>query len=222
MELYLNPDLGKITLEVDEATTARAVVIIAHGSGAGMHHPFLSQISRLFSQKGFHAARFNFPYMEEGKKFPGAPKPNIDTWGLVVQHLTERYPELPVFLSGKSYGGRMASHLLALEQPGSVRGVFYLGFPLHAPGRDSMDRAAHLSKVSLPQLFLQGTNDKLANIDLMRKVLADLPNGTLFEIEGADHSFGVPKSSGKTRQEVMGELIRESAGWMDKILQVKT
>ena len=219
MELFLNDSLGTITLEVDEAAESRAIVIIAHGAGAGMHHPFMTSISRLFTAQGFHVARFNFPYMENGKKFPGAPKPNIETWGLVIDHLSTTYPSLPVIVSGKSYGGRMASHLLADGAPARVKGVFYLGFPLHAPGKDAKTRAAHLDRIQVPQLFLQGVNDQLANIVLMREVLSSLPAARMLEVEFADHSFKVPKASGRTGQEVMQQLVEETTKWIDTVLK---
>ncbi len=219
MELFLNDSLGQITLEVEEADNARAVIIIAHGAGAGMHHPFMTSISGLFVARGFHVARFNFPYMESGKKFPGAPKPNIETWGLVIDYLCVTYPDLPIIISGKSYGGRMASHLLADQSPAAVKGIFYLGFPLHAPGKNSKARATHLNAVQVPQLFLQGINDQLANIDLMREVLSSLPAARMLEVEFADHSFKVPKASGRTSKEVMHQLVEVTTEWIDTVLK---
>jgi len=219
MELFLNDSLGQITLEVEEADNARAVIIIAHGAGAGMHHPFMTSISGLFVARGFHVARFNFPYMENGKKFPGAPKPNIETWGLVIDYLCVTYPDLPIIISGKSYGGRMASHLLADQSPAAVKGIFYLGFPLHAAGKDSKARATHLNAVQVPQLFLQGINDQLANIDLMREVLSSLPAARMLEVEFADHSFKVPKASGRTSKEVMHQLVEVTTEWIDTVLK---
>ena len=219
MELFLNDSLGQITLEVEEADNARAVIIIAHGAGAGMHHPFMTSISGLFVARGFHVARFNFPYMENGKKFPGAPKPNIETWGLVIDYLCVTYPDLPIIISGKSYGGRMASHLLADQSPAAVKGIFYLGFPLHAAGKDSKARATHLNAVQVPQLFLQGINDQLANIDLMREVLSSLPAARILEVEFADHSFKVPKASGRTSKEVMHQLVEVTTEWIDTVLK---
>ena len=142
MELFLNDDLGKISWELDESTSPKGVIIIGHGAGAGMHHPFMVELANLFSINGLHSIRFNFPYMESGRKSPGSPKKNIETWKLVIEHVQKLYPNLPVYLSGKSYGGRMASHLLAEETPLNVAGIIYFGFPLHAPGKDSKDQSS--------------------------------------------------------------------------------
>ncbi|WP_420318896.1 alpha/beta family hydrolase [Ekhidna sp.] len=217
MELFLNDKLGKITVEVDEASNASSILIIAHGAGAGMHHPFMNKLSKGISENGVTAIRFNFPYMEQGRKSPGSPKSNIETWGLLVEHIASIYPGMSIFISGKSYGGRMASHLMAESATEKVKGIIYYGFPLHAPGRDSKDRADHLPRVSVPQLFLQGSNDKLANITLMKEVIDNLRNVELEVIDHADHSFNVPKKSGKTKDEILQFLINRSVEWISTI-----
>ncbi|WP_425391435.1 alpha/beta family hydrolase [Ekhidna sp.] len=214
MELFLNDKLGKINVEVEKASRPQAVLIIAHGAGAGMHHPFMGNLAKGLANKDIHAIRFNFPYMEQGRKSPGSPKANIETWRLVVEHISTIYEGLDIFISGKSYGGRMASHLMAENPTYKVKGVIYYGFPLHAPGRDSIDRASHLSEVKVPQLFLQGSKDKLANIDLINEVIGGLSNVKLEVIQDGDHSFNVPKKSGKTKEEVMEFLIAQSADWI--------
>ena len=203
MELFLNEKLGKITLEIDEVNASKALLIIAHGAGAGMHHPFMTNLSKLLSEKAITTARFNFPYMEQGRKSPGSPKSNIETWKLVLEHLSQTYQDIPIFLSGKSYGGRMASHLMIDHNLPVVKGIIYFGFPLHAPGRDSVDRAAHLINIKIPQLFLQGSNDKLANHLLMEQVVSGLKLANIETIAHADHSFNVPKKSGKTKEDVL-------------------
>ncbi|WP_424964309.1 alpha/beta family hydrolase [Ekhidna sp.] len=214
MELFLNDKLGKINVEVDKASRPQAVLIIAHGAGAGMHHPFMSTLGRGIGDKDIHAVRFNFPYMEQGRKSPGSPKANIETWRLIVEHIAAIYEGLDIFISGKSYGGRMASHLMAENSSDKVKGIIYYGFPLHAPGKDSMDRASHLSEVKVPQLFLQGSKDKLANIDMMNQVVGELSNVELEVIQDGDHSFNVPKKSGKTKEEVMDYLMTKSESWI--------
>lgn len=214
MELFLNDKLGKITAEIDKAAKAHAILILAHGAGAGMHHPFMNGVARSISEQEITVVRFNFPYMEQGRRSPGSPKANIETWKLVIDHIHAQFPGLPIFISGKSYGGRMASHLMADEPHASVKGLVYFGFPLHAPGRDSKDRAVHLKGLALPQLFLQGSNDKLANIHLIKEVLTELHKPTLLEIEHADHSFNVPKKSGKTKGEVLELLTSTTAKWI--------
>lgn len=216
MELFLNDKLGKITVEIDKAAKPQAVLILAHGAGAGMNHPFMNEIARGISENDITVVRFNFPYMERGRRSPGSPKENIETWRLVVDHIQAQLPGLPIFISGKSYGGRMASHLMAEDPLPTVKGLIYFGFPLHAPGKDSKDRAVHLTKLDVPQLFLQGTNDKLANIHLIKEVLTELPKSTLMEIEGADHSFNIPKKSGKTKNEVMEFLTSTTVKWINE------
>ncbi|MEQ8628724.1 alpha/beta family hydrolase [Ekhidna sp.] len=214
MELFLNDKLGKISVEIDRASRPHAVLIIAHGAGAGMHHPFMSTLARGIADEDIHAVRFNFPYMEQGRRSPGSPKANIETWRLIVEHIATIYEGLDIFISGKSYGGRMASHLMAETANDKVKGIIYYGFPLHAPGRDSKDRADHLSEVKVPQLFLQGSKDKLANIDMMDQVIGELSKVELEVIQDGDHSFNVPKKSGKTKEEVMDFLIKKSAKWI--------
>ncbi|MEP0273889.1 alpha/beta hydrolase family protein [Ekhidna sp.] len=214
MELYLNDKLGKITIEMDESPKASSILIVAHGAGAGMHHFFMKEIAQLISNEGITVVRFNFPYMEQGRKSPGSPKSNIETWNIVIEHILTMYPEMPIVVSGKSYGGRMASHLLAEHNFERVKGIIYFGFPLHAPGKDSKDRAQHLCEITLPQLFLQGSKDKLANLDLMKEVMKSLHKAEIRVIEDADHSFHVPKRSGKTKEEILLLLATESINWI--------
>ncbi|MEQ9468085.1 MAG: dienelactone hydrolase family protein [Ekhidna sp.] len=213
MELFLNDKLGKISAEETSAPRPLAILIMAHGAGAGMHHPFMHSLAGKIADLGVTTIRFNFPYMEEGRRSPGSPKTNIKTWELIVEHIKAQYPGMPVFISGKSYGGRMASHLLA-EVDVDVKGVIYYGFPLHAPGRDSKDRADHLGKIRQPQLFLQGSRDKLANLELIKEVQANLPKSSMEVIDGADHSFNVPKKSGMSKEDVMTFLAKKSVEWM--------
>ena len=194
MELYLNDKLEKITYEIDDTPISDSVLILAHGAGAGMHHPFLTELSSLICGQGISVVRFNFPYMEKGRKAPGSPNDAIYCWREMIKEVQNIFRGKKVFASGKSYGGRMASHLLAEMPDLNVSGIIYFGFPLHAPGKDSKERAAHLGKVPIPQLFIQGTKDKLANIDLIREVVAELKEAEIAEIESGDHSFNTPKS----------------------------
>ncbi|MEP0985008.1 alpha/beta family hydrolase [Ekhidna sp.] len=218
MELFLNDKLGKITFEIDQVSEPEAVLIIAHGAGAGMHHPFMSNLAVRIVNEGISTIRFNFPYMEQGRKSPGSPKANIETWSMVLNHVAGIYPSLPLFLSGKSYGGRMASHLIAENSIEEVKGIIYYGFPLHAPGRDSTDRASHLTHITVPQMFIQGTKDKLANLELMKEVTSSLKDAQLEIIEEGDHSFNVPKRSGKTKDEILDLLAIKSATWIKNLV----
>ena len=213
MELFLNDKLGKIECIVEKSSEPKAFMIFSHGAGAGMHHSFMKAVSASLVEQDIAVARFNFPYMQQGRKSPGSPKSNIEAWKLVVEHI-QSTTDLPIFLSGKSYGGRMASHLLAEKLVDNIAGLIYFGFPLHAPGRDSKDRAAHLSEVIVPQLFLQGSNDKLANLEMIKEVVSELSEAEIAVYDHADHSFNVPKKSGKTKEEMMDELVSKAATWM--------
>ncbi|MEM6829712.1 MAG: alpha/beta family hydrolase [Bacteroidota bacterium] len=217
MESHLDHDLEKIHLKIDEATAPKAVIIIAHGAGAGMDHPFMQSIAHAISQRGIHAVRFNFPYMEAGRKSPGSSKKNIEAWRVVIPEIQKKYPALPIFLSGKSYGGRMASHLLAETPIDGIQGIIYFGFPLHAPGKVGKERADHLDKINVPQLFLQGTRDKLATIGLIKEVVATLKDASLYEIPDGDHSFKVPKSASLSQDETLKLLTDQSISFIEKM-----
>ena len=183
MKLFLNDKLGEITYEISKANDSEAVLIMAHGAGAGMHHPFMHQLADSIADLGIQTIRFNFPYMEKGRKAPGSPKDAIFTWKAMIEEVASKFPKAKIFMSGKSYGGRMGSHLLAEESNLLVAGIIYFGFPLHAPGRDSKDRAAHLGGVKVPQLFIQGKKDKLANFEMITEVVDELPKARIHDIE---------------------------------------
>ncbi|MEQ9403496.1 MAG: alpha/beta fold hydrolase [Cyclobacteriaceae bacterium] len=217
MKIHLNDTLGVVSLETDEAAKPSGVVILAHGAGAGMHHPFMTDLAKELATSGLHVVRFNFPYMEEGRKSPGSPKKNIESWKLIINHTTKTFPNLPIYVSGKSYGGRMASHLLSETTPENVEGIIYYGFPLHAPGKDSKDRAAHLNMIKVPQLFLQGEKDKLANINLVSEVIDELRNSILIKIDNADHSFNVPKRTGFSKKDMIQKLAGHTTDFIKNL-----
>ncbi len=182
-----------------------------------MNHPFMEEIAQGLADRGVNVIRFNFPYMEAGRKSPGSPKANINAWQEMVSQVSSEKGDLPIYMAGKSYGGRMGSHLLANEPDLPVEGIIYLGFPLHAPGKDSTDRAAHLTEVQVPQLFLQGKKDKLANIDMMHEVVNSLDKADIVEFEHADHSFKTPKSSGISPEEMFERLNNTISEWITSI-----
>ena len=213
MELFLNDKLGKISYEINDTPVSTSVLILAHGAGAGMYHPFMVALAEALCNEGISVIRFNFPYLEAGRKAPGSPNDAIFTWHKMVEETEKIFYGKSLFVAGKSYGGRMASHLLA-EVKTNIKGIVYFGFPLHAPGRDSKDRANHLDTIDCPQLFIQGEKDKLATIELIREVVNDLPHATLHEISDADHSFHVPKSAGISKSEMIRNLAKISADWM--------
>lgn len=217
MKLFLNDKLGEISYEISNANDSELVLIIAHGAGAGMHHPFMHQLAEAIAKLGITTIRFNFPYMEKGRKAPGSPKDAIYAWKAMIEETTSKFPNAKILMSGKSYGGRMGSHLLADEGDLPVTGIIYYGFPLHAPGRDSKDRAAHLAGVNQPQLFIQGTKDKLANFEMINEVVNVLSKAEIHEIEDGDHSFNVPKRTGISKEEMINSLAKISVDWMQAI-----
>lgn len=216
MKLFINDKLGEVSIKENDVPNAKAILVIAHGSGAGMDHPFMEDLSEAIARHGtVKIIRFNFPYMEQGRKSPGSQKSNIETWKVIVEHAQKKYPKLPLFISGKSYGGRMASHLIAENLVEDIQGIIYFGFPLHAPGKASKERADHLSSIKTPQLFLQGTRDKFADKTLIAEVIEKLSNTKISFVEEAEHSFKVPKKSGKTANDIMKLLSEEVVSWVE-------
>jgi len=208
---------NSINYKIDTAQKPIATIILAHGAGAGMDHPFLDKLAFKLSENGITTIRFNFPYIDAGRKSPGSPKKNVETWNAVLEYFSAKNNS-PLFISGKSYGGRMASHLVAETPTLSVKGIVYFGFPLHAPGKASKDRAAHLSKISVPQLFLQGENDKLADINLMDEVIQELPKANIHKFPFADHSFKTPKSAGISYDQMIQQLAEKTFDWISSVI----
>ena len=192
-------------------------MVLGHGAGAGMAHPFLGKLAGELADAGIATLRYQFPYMEERRRVPDRPELLTATVAAAVRTAAEVEPSLPLLAGGKSMGGRMTSQAAALGLIGQAKGLVFFGFPLHPPHRPGTKRADHLEKVSLPMLFLQGTRDTLADLSLLRPVCAKLgPHATLHIIPEADHSFHVLKRSGKTDAEVMKELAETTATWADK------
>lgn len=171
----------------------KALMILAHGAGAGMKHPFMEELANALADEEIGTLRFNFPYMEAGRRAPGSPKQAIQAIREAVAQARADYPEVPLFLGGKSYGGRMSSQLMAESPVQGIRGIVFYGFPLHAPGKPSDKRAGHLKEVKVPMLFLQGDRDKLATPELLKPVVEGLDQARLVMYEHADHSFKRPK-----------------------------
>lgn len=205
-----------LSAEWMEPENAWAQVLFTHGAGAGMHHKYMVDMAYLLAERGLASLRYNFMYMELGKGRPDVQKKTVSSILQAIDfQLTQSY--LPLFIGGKSYGGRMCSWAVA-ENPGTkVKGLIYWGFPLHAPGRDSADRAGHFLQIKIPMLFLQGSKDKLANLDLLKPLL-DSSKDELLVIEDADHSFKVPKRTGKTNEEVLTELADKVENWCREVL----
>ena len=211
---------GPVSAILQRPENSKALYVMAHGAGADMRHRFLQSMADELGSTGIATLRFNFPYTEQGRKAPD-PQPVLEAYvRSACTAAQEIAPSLAVFAGGKSMGGRMTSNAIAREIIPGVRGLVFLGFPLHAPNRPSRDRAAHLEQVPVPMLFLQGTRDDLAEIGLIREVTGELKNrATLHEIEGADHSFEVRKSSGRTSAEVREELAATIAQWSDQVIR---
>lgn len=191
----------------------KALLVLAHGAGAGMLHIFMEELSQELADQYIATLRFNFPYMEAGRKAPGSARQAIETWYEVTQRAKEDYGNLPIIIGGKSYGGRMASHLLAANKFDFIQGLIFYGFPLHAPGKDGKGRAQHLKDINVPMLFLQGEKDKLANIDLIKEVVDALPDATLKVYEHADHSFKRPKKIAK--ESLIPKLVNDTSDWIN-------
>lgn len=199
----------------NHAESPKALMVLAHGAGAGMDHSFMSSLASQLCEAGISVLRFNFPYIDLGRRAPDSPKKAQNAIADVVNFASQSYPDLPLFVGGKSYGGRMASHCAAQKSIDSVKGLVFYGFPLHAPGRDSKDRANHLSEVNIPMLFLQGAKDKLANIDLITEVCAELGGKAQLEVfESADHSFKVPKKMSIDQEQMIGLLVEKTRKWI--------
>jgi predicted alpha/beta-hydrolase family hydrolase len=198
---------------------ARACYVLAHGAGAGMNHPFMASVAAELRQRGIATLRYEFPYMERGAKRPDPPQLAHATVRAAVAAASHALPEVPLIAGGKSFGGRMTSQAQALEPLPGVRGLAFLGFPLHPAGKPSRERAKHLFDVRIPMLFLQGTRDTLAVFDELEPVCEALGDrATLKLFQDADHSFHVPARSGRKDAQVRGEVLDALAAWIDGVI----
>lgn len=193
---------------------ARAIYVFAHGAGAGMAHPFMVAVADELAGRGIASLRYQFPYMEEGGKRPDPPKLAQAAVRAAVEEAARLVPSLPLIAGGKSFGGRMTSQAWAASALPGVRGLVFLGFPLHPAGKPSDERAEHLSDVKIPMLFLQGTRDALADVKLLKPVIKRLGARASLELfEDADHSFHVPARSGRKDAEVRRAMLDAFAEW---------
>jgi len=195
---------------------ARVLYVLAHGAGAGMKHPFLDRIAQTLASKSIATFRYEFPYMQSGKSRPDPPAVAEAAVRQAVVEAARVAPGVPIIAGGKSFGGRMTSQAQSSQPMPGVRGLVFLGFPLHPPGRPGISRAEHLTSVDVPMLFLQGTRDEFATLDLLRGVVQPLGSrATLHLIEEGDHSFKVPKRTGKTERDILEELATRIQHWAD-------
>ena len=196
---------------------ARACYVLAHGAGAGMRHAFMRDAACTLAQHGIATLRFQFPYMERGSRRPDPPAVCHAAVRAAVGAARERAPALPVFAGGRSFGGRMSSQAQALAPLPGVRGLVFLGFPLHPAGKPGSERAAHLQAVQLPMLFVQGTEDALAERSILLRVAADLgPRASIEWVADADHAFHVRARTGRGDASVRAALLAASAQWMQR------
>lgn len=206
--------VGRVSGAFIRPDDAWVAYVLAHGAGAGMHHPFLEAVTAQMTARGIATLRYQFPYMEAGRKRPDTPRVATATVRAAVEVASRLAPELPVIAGGKSFGGRMTSMAAADDGLPSVRGLVFLGFPLHRPGAPGRERADHLHQVPVPMLFLQGDRDALADPAMIAGVCEQLgTRATLHVVAGGDHSFTVLKRSGRTERDVLNELGQSIAGW---------
>ena len=192
----------------------RACFVLAHGAGAGMAHPFMAAVAAGLGERGIATLRYQFPYMEKAGKRPDPPAVAHAAVRAAVTEAGRCCAGLPIIAGGKSFGGRMTSQAQAIEPMPGVRGLAFLGFPLHPAGKPSSERARHLADIDIPMLFLQGTSDKLAELGLLEPVVTKLGrSATLHLVRDADHSFHVPARSGRTDREAMDEILDAFAAW---------
>jgi predicted alpha/beta-hydrolase family hydrolase len=195
----------------------RACLLLAHGAGAGMTHPFLSAVAAGLGERGIATLRYQFPSMERGSRRPDPPRLAQATVRAAAAEAARLVPG-PLFAGGKSFGGRMTSQAQAESPLPGVRGLVFLGFPLHPPGRPSDERGRHLSEVLVPMLFLQGTRDDFASLPLLRPLVERLgARATLELVDDADHSFHVRSRTGRRDQEVLAGMLDALTAWIETV-----
>jgi hypothetical protein len=214
LDIEVGTTIGKVSGILLRPPDAWAGYVLAHGAGAGMRHRFMESIAQALAGRGIATLRYQFPYVEAGTRRPDAPGVLEATVRAAVAKARESTPDLPLIAGGKSLGGRMTSNAMARRPLEGVLGLVFLGFPLHPPKRPGVTRAEHLDRVESPMLFLQGTRDDLADLELITSVCGRLGSRTtLHVVEGADHSFSVLKRSGRSDAEVMEELALTVVQW---------
>lgn len=189
-----------------------AALVLAHGAGAGQTHPFMVRAGRALAARGLSTATFDFPYITAGRKVPDRAPILEDAWRAAIEAARGAFAGLPLFIGGKSMGGRIASHVAAEGGLGAPGGLVFLGYPLHPPGNPERRRDAHLPRIAEPMLFVQGSRDPFGTADEIRSLLPALQRATLHEINEGDHSFKVPKRAGD-QEAVLASLFDTVAGW---------
>ncbi|WP_109700222.1 alpha/beta hydrolase family protein [Chitinophaga deserti] len=212
LKIKVSSAIGSVSARYMASSKPVCVLTLAHGAGANMDHVFMETLAASLAGAGISTLRFNFPFTEQQKKRPDTPAVAYATIAAAIEKAQSIAPGIPLFAAGKSFGGRMTSQYLSEHPESPVKGVVFYGFPLHAAGKPSTDRAAHLQAIRIPMLFLQGSKDALATWDLIEEVCSRLPTATLVKLEGADHSFKAGK------KDVISLLTAETKEWMGGIL----
>lgn len=213
ISLQVSESIGKVSAELIAPDTAKCIITLAHGAGAGMNHSFMVTLSNALAEVDIATLRFNFPFTENKKGRPDTPAVAHQTIEAAIDKAQTLFPSLPVFAAGKSFGGRMSSQYLSTHPDIKVKGLIFYGFPLHPAGKPSTDRAEHLKEVKVPMLFLQGSKDTLATWDMIEQVCASLKKAKLVKFEGADHSFKAGK------KDIMSMLVQATNEWVGKMIK---
>ena len=211
LSLKVSPDIGTVSAALITGEKSKCIMTLAHGAGAGMDHSFMAMLAQLLAEKGIATLRFNFPFTENKKGRPDTPAVAHQTIEAAILKAQKLLPEIPLFVAGKSFGGRMTSQYVAANPNDAIKGIIFYGFPLHPPGKPSIERAEHLKGVKSPMLFLQGSKDEFATWELITKVTSSLPHADLIKIEGANHGFKAGK------RDIMSELTTLTNEWIEKI-----
>jgi predicted alpha/beta-hydrolase family hydrolase len=211
--LQVSPKIGNVSAEYLMPPNCTCIMTLAHGAGAGMNHSFMVSLSNALAESAIATLRFNFPFTENKKPRADTPAVAHQTIASAISKAQQLFPTLPLFVAGKSFGGRMSSQYLAEHNNTAAKGIIFYGFPLHPAGKPFTDRAEHLKLVKQPMLFLQGTKDELATWDLIEPVCKSLKSATLVKIEGVDHSFKAGK------KDIMSTLVEATGDWIMKKLK---
>ena len=215
LRIQVGDNVGEVSAVWLRPDDPWAAYVLAHGAGAGMRHRFMEDVAGALAARGMATLRYQFPYVEHGSRRPDPPGILEATVRAAVAKARDLAPDIPLVAGGKSMGGRMTSNAMAHGPLEGVRGLVFLGFPLHPPKRPGIARAEHLTQVQAPMLFLQGTRDTLADLDLITGVCQRLgPRARLHVVEGADHSFSVLKRSGRSDAQVLDELADTTTDWV--------
>lgn len=216
LSLKISPSIGAVSAECIVPEKSKCIMTLAHGAGAGMHHSFMVTLAQLLSEQAITTLRFNFPFAENKKGRPDTPAVAYQTIEAAIAKAQKLFPELPLFVAGKSFGGRMSSQYLSAHPDPGVKGIVFYGFPLHPPGKPSTERAEHLKDIKTPMLFLQGSKDELATWTLIESVCSSLKQATLIKIEGANHAFKAGKKN------ILQLLADTTNDWIEKRISGST